>query len=134
MKSSPNVTVWFLEPRLSENTNQQIADLLGSDVSASEERDVKCKDGKKRNMWRVEFALVQKFFYSQHLGKFRVFRSQGSGLPADVTKIIASFFQPKLPKLISVGGIRVEKMKRGSQIKSAKMVAKRRDDVPPPWK
>jgi len=117
--------MWYLEPRLSENTNQQIADLLGLDVSASEERDVKCKDGKKRNMWRVEFSLVQRFFYSQHLGKFRVFRSQNGGLPADITKTVANFFRPKISKS--------GRLKKGSQIKSAKMVDKHPDNNPP-WK
>jgi len=100
MKSSQNsksVCVWYLEPR-TQNTNEQIAGLLGIDVTASEQRGVKCNDGKSRDMWEVGFSLVGKLFHSRHLGYFYVWRSQNGGLPSNITKTVANFFRPKISK------------------------------------
>ena len=99
MKSSSNVssTVCYLKPR-TQNVSKHIADLLGSDVTASEQYGVKCRDGKKRDMWLVSYALVETLFHSEHINLFYVFRSQNGGLADEITKTVANFFRPKISK------------------------------------
>ena len=113
MKSSKKNTVWYIEPK-TQNVNGSIADLLGSDVTASEQYGVICKDGKRRDMWMVEYSTVKKIFHSEHLSLFKVFRSQDGRHPSDVTKIIANFFRPKVSK--------AGRVKKGSEIIQPKKV------------
>lgn len=109
MKSSPkeSCTIWYLKPA-TQNVNRSIADLLGSDVTASEQYGVKCRDGKKRDMWSVSYATVNTLFHSEHLNLFQVFRSQKGGLADDITKTVANFFRPKISKS--------GRLKKGSEI------------------
>jgi hypothetical protein len=155
MKKSLNdsTTIWYLEPK-TQDVNKRTSELLGIDASDSEEFGVKCKDGQARDMWKVEFSKVQKLHHSEHFPLFKVFRRRkGEKLATDVTRLVPNFFraklqkmkasripklkkgseipQPKMPKVISVGGVPIEKYKRDLKGPPPKMVAMQMTDSPP---
>ena len=89
---------WFLEP-IPGGLNNSIASLLGSDVSANEQNDMRCADGKPHNLWEVRVDIVKRAFGSfQPYKDFYVWRSRNR-LPAeDVTRVARIMFSGKVKK------------------------------------
>ena len=95
MKSSS--CQWYLEP-LSASTNRSVADILSSDVSASEQSGMKCADGRLHDLWSVNFGVIEKAIKSLKLKDFHVWRSENGRPPEKITKTVKKFFGAKTRK------------------------------------
>lgn len=109
----------------SDDLNQRLFELLNFDAFAEEESK-RCEDGKPILVWRVTLDQVKSLF-AKPRNHFDIWQSKDGD---DLTKVTDSL-QKKLFKQKPSRGARI---KKGSEIKQPKMVAKRREGLPPPWK
>jgi hypothetical protein len=136
MKSSPNakmsaprrtrhVPVYtYFAQIFSADLNQRLFELLSFDAYAEEESR-ECDNGKLITVWSINLDQVKKLF-SRPRSNFDIWRSKDGG---DLTKVTAELQKKLFKQRVSRGA----RIKKGSEIKQPKMVAKSRDDSAP-WK
>lgn len=74
MKKVPADKRWYLKI-IPSGSNQEVAEILGSDVAIKEEIEVECDDGIRRLLWEVEYSVVERAMDSLNSGEYEIWRS-----------------------------------------------------------
>ena len=109
----------------SGDLNQRLFELLSFDAF-SEEESKKCEAGKTILVWPVSIDQVKTLYLSQSRSHFDIWQSKDEDTLVKVTI-------PLQKKLFKQKVSRGARMKKGSEIKQPKMVAKHSDNSPS-WK
>ncbi|MEI7513485.1 MAG: hypothetical protein WCJ74_02600 [bacterium] len=137
MKSSPTLAkmsaprrtrhvpvITYFAQIFSSDLNQRLFELLGFDAYATEESR-RCDNGKSILVWEVTIDQAKKLF-AKPRSHFDIWQSKDGD---DLTKVTTELQKKLFKQKVSRGG----RIKKGSEIKQPKMVAKSPADGPP-WK
>lgn len=74
---------WFLE--LLNSSSEEAIGVIQSDPFAEEHKNVLCSDGRRRDVWKVDFGVIEKAAEGLKLHLFHILTSQDGNDPVMIT-------------------------------------------------